>query len=112
MRYPNVYGIDMPAAHELIAHDRTDEEVAREIGADWLVYQELDDLVEACREGNPGITRFEDSIFTGDYVTGDVDSAYLTDLQLARSDDAKASEHTRGTPLTSEEQDLVFDREG
>ena len=112
VRYPNVYGIDMPAAHELIAHDRTDEEVAREIGADWLVYQELDDLVDACREGNPSITRFEDSIFTGDYITGDVDDAYLSDLQLARSDHAKASGPSRDTPLTSEEQDLVFDREG
>ncbi len=89
VRYPNVYGIDMPAAHELIAHDCEESEVARKIGADWLVYQELADLVEAVRRGNPRIERFEDSVFTGDYVTGDVDEEYLQRLEGKRNDAAK-----------------------
>jgi len=95
VRYPNVYGIDMPAAEELIAHGRTYEEVAAEIGADWLIYQDLEDLIAACREGNPRITRFETSIFTGQYVTGDVDEAYLHQLEALRSDDAKATRFTQ-----------------
>lgn len=90
VRYPNVYGIDMPAASELVAHNRSTEEVANVIGADWLVYQDLDVLVSAAREGNPAITRFEDAVFTGDYITGHVDKAYLKTLELNRSDKAKA----------------------
>lgn len=89
VRYPNVYGIDMPAREEFIANGRTTEEVAREIGADWLVYQDLDDLIEAVRQGNPSLQRFDASCFNGEYVTGDVDADYLERLQRARSDCAK-----------------------
>ncbi|UAW99734.1 amidophosphoribosyltransferase [Halopseudomonas nanhaiensis] len=91
VRYPNVYGIDMPSAHELIAHGRTTEEVAELIGADWLIYQDLDDLVEAVREGNPNITEFDCSVFDGKYVTGDVNEAYLGKIEQARNDAAKST---------------------
>lgn len=86
VRYPNVYGIDMPSAEELIAHGRTEEEIAEVIGADWLVYQDLDDLIESAREGNPGIKRFDCAVFDGEYITGDVDEAYLTRLHEKRND--------------------------
>jgi amidophosphoribosyltransferase len=89
VRYPNVYGIDMPASDELIAHGLTEEEVCRAIGADWLVYQDLDDLIDAVVRGNPSIERFDDSVFTGEYITGDIGNEYLNDLQTSRSDAAK-----------------------
>lgn len=91
VKYPNVYGIDMPSAKELIAHGRTDEEVCKEIGADWLVYQDLDDLIAASSEGNEDVTQFDCAVFTGEYVTGDVDQAYLDELDAARNDKSKAS---------------------
>jgi amidophosphoribosyltransferase len=90
VRYPNVYGIDMPAAHELVAHGRTDMDVQRELGCDWLVYQDLDDLIESVRRGNPNIERFDTSCFNGEYVTGDVDQEYLDRLSCHRNDGAKA----------------------
>ncbi len=89
IRYPNVYGIDMPSASELIANGKTDEEVQEQIGADWLVYQDLPDLIDSAREGNPNITRYECSVFNGEYVTGDVDEIYLKRLENTRSDAAK-----------------------
>lgn len=89
MRYPNVYGIDMPSASELIAHGREVDEIAREIGADWLIYQELDDLISSVRKGNPRVDRFDTSVFTGEYVTGDVDQQYLDHLEARRNDGAK-----------------------
>jgi len=89
VRYPNFYGIDMPAAEELVAHGRTDEEVARFIGADWLVYQDLEDLIECSRIGNPQIERFDCSVFDGNYITGDVDEAYIQRLSSERNDSAK-----------------------
>jgi len=89
VRFPNVYGIDMPTASELIAHGRTEEQVGKLIGADRLIYQELDDLIQAVRAGNPQIERFDDSIFTGKYVTEDVSEEYLQQLELFRSDAAK-----------------------
>lgn len=88
VRYQNVYGIDMPSAGELVAHGRSIEEIERQLGADWLIYQRLDDLVDACREGNPRISRFDTSVFSGEYVTG-VDDGYLEQLELSRSDEAK-----------------------
>ena len=88
VRYPNIYGIDMPAPSELIAAGRSEEEIREELGADWLIYQELDDLIEACREGNPSIGRFDTSCFSGEYVTG-VEPGYLERLQAQRSDQAK-----------------------
>lgn len=84
VRFPNVYGIDMPSTQELIAHNKTAEEVAKHIGADWLVYQDLHALYEAAWEGNADIKRFEDSVFTGDYVTGGVDEKYFQRLENAR----------------------------
>ena len=89
VRFPNVYGIDMPAAHELIAHDRDIPEIERLIGADWLIYQRIEDLVEAVRYAKHPIERFESSCFTGDYITGDIDTDYLEALQRVRSDGAK-----------------------
>ncbi len=86
VKYPNVYGIDMPSAEELIAHGRSDEEVCTEIGADWLIYQDLDDLIAASQEGNPNIKKFECSVFTGEYMTGDVDQSYLDRLKAERND--------------------------
>jgi amidophosphoribosyltransferase len=89
VRFPNVYGIDMPAAHELVAHGRTVEDVAAVIGADRLLYQDLDDLIRAVNRHNPRLQRFDTSIFTGEYVTGDVSLGYLQRLERSRSDDAK-----------------------
>ena len=88
VRHPNVYGIDMPAARELVAFGRSDAEVAAEIGVDWLVYQDLDDLVASAREGNPEIRRFECSVFTGEYITNDVDGGYFERLASARGQQA------------------------
>ncbi len=93
VRYPNVYGIDMPAASELIAYDRSVEEVADIIGADWLVYQDLDDLIDSARRGNETITSFDTSCFSGTYVTGDVSEDYLADLQAMRNDAAKEKQN-------------------
>jgi len=90
VRYPNVYGIDMPSASELIAHGRSDEEVCHLIGADWLVYQDLEDLVSCSREGNPEVDGFECSVFTGEYLTGDVDDHYLERLDSLRNDEAQS----------------------
>jgi amidophosphoribosyltransferase len=90
VRYPNVYGIDMPAAHELIAHGRSDDEVEKELGADWLIYQDLPDLIQAVQKGNPALTRFDTSCFNGEYVTGDIDQDYLDRLSHRRNDQAKS----------------------
>ncbi|MBY0377421.1 MAG: amidophosphoribosyltransferase [Gammaproteobacteria bacterium] len=81
---PNVYGIDMPRAKDLIAHDRTVEEIRTLLGADGLIFQDLADLIAAAREGNPDIARFEDSVFSGQYITGDIDAAYLEALARKR----------------------------
>ena len=94
VRYPNVYGIDMPAAHELIAHNRTEEEVGAAIGADKLIYQDLDDLVDAVRKGNQSIKQFDTSCFSHDYVTGDIDEAYLQHIEAQRNDDAQLMRNT------------------
>lgn len=89
VRFPNVYGIDMPTASELIAYDRTVEEVAEIIGADWLVYQDIEDLIASAKKGNESITRFDTSCFTGEYVTGDVSADYLAHVESLRNDSAK-----------------------
>ena len=89
VRYPNVYGIDMPSKGELIAHGRTVEQIADAIGADWLVFQDLDDLINAVRKGNRDIASFDCSVFTGEYVTGGVTVDYLEHLENRRSDSAK-----------------------
>ncbi|MDL4862674.1 amidophosphoribosyltransferase [Halomonas elongata] len=89
VRYPNVYGIDMPAASELIAHGRSEAEVGELIGADRMVYQKLEDLKAACREVNPALDEFDCSVFDGRYITGDIDEAYLAELEAMRNDEAK-----------------------
>jgi len=89
VRFPNVYGIDMPAAPELIAHARTVDEICTKIGADWLIYQDLEDLITSATEGNPDLTSFEDSVFSGNYITGDVDHEYLAALESSRNDAQK-----------------------
>ena len=88
VRYPNVYGIDMPNPDELIAYGRSVAEVCTEIGADWLVFQDLEDLIEAVGK-HTDIKQFDASVFTGEYVTGDVGHDYLDKLQNSRSDAAK-----------------------
>lgn len=92
VRYPNVYGIDMPAADELIAHGRTEDEIAQAIGVDWLIYQAVEDLIEAVRAGNTALTRFEGCCFTGEYITGDVDQQYLRQLELLRGENSGTDE--------------------
>ena len=89
VRFPNVYGIDMPTRDELIASDRTDEEIAREIGADQLIYQDLGALIDDVRSVNPVVTRFEDSCFSGNYITGDVTQEYLDGVEAQRRNGAK-----------------------
>lgn len=90
VRFPNVYGIDMPAAEELVAHNRSTEEVCQEIGADKLFYQDLSVLISAAQEGNSEIKRFEDSVFTGNYISGDVDANYLSLIRKKRADSSKS----------------------
>ena len=90
VKFQNLYGIDMAATNELIASGRSDEEVAKEIGADWLIYQDLDDLIASTQEGNPAIKNFEMSIFDGKYPTS-ISSDYLEDLESSRKDDQKVA---------------------
>ena len=88
IKYQNLYGIDMPATSELIASNKSDQEVAKEINADWLIYQTLEDLIKAAKIGNPEIKDFEDSIFTGKYITPLVEN-YLEELENSRKDELK-----------------------
>ena len=87
VRFPNVYGIDMPTRAELLATGRTDEQICREIGADALIYQDLDALVAAVREGNTEIQEFDCSCFNGHYITGDITPEYLNRLEHQREGD-------------------------
>ncbi|MEQ9463098.1 MAG: amidophosphoribosyltransferase [Haliea sp.] len=89
VRYPNVYGIDMPSASELIAYNRSVEEICELIGADWLVFQDLDELVQCSRSGNSSTAGFDCSVFNGEYITGDVDRVYLDRIEALRNDDAQ-----------------------
>ena len=91
VRHPNVYGIDMPAASELVAAGRTEDEIRDLIGADWLVYQDLEDLVLACQHDDARVSEFDTSCFSGIYATGDVTPEYLERLRSERSDAAKAN---------------------
>ena len=90
VRHPNVYGIDMPAASELIAHGRTEDEVERELGCDRLIFQDLEDLIEAVQKRTKScVDRFDTSVFDGVYITGDVTADYLDALERNRNDQAK-----------------------
>ena len=93
VRYPNVYGIDMPAAHELIAHNKSEAAVQKEIGADWMIYQDLEDLIETVRHKHSNIEHFDTSCFSNEYITGDVNEEYLEKLENRRNDKAKLSRH-------------------
>ena len=88
IKYQNLYGIDMAATSELIASNKTDDEVAKEINTDWLIYQRLEDLIDAAKIGNPEIEHFETSIFTGKYITPLVEN-YLEELENSRKDELK-----------------------
>ncbi|RYH12509.1 amidophosphoribosyltransferase, partial [archaeon] len=85
VRYPNVYGIDIPTRAELVAHNRSVEGISQVIGADQVVYNDLDDVLEAVRSLNPNIKHLEDSCFSGVYVTGEVTEEYLEALEEARA---------------------------
>ena len=105
VRYPNVYGIDMPAASELVANGRTIEEIQTIIGADWLIYQNLEDLEQAVYHEEADIDFFDASCFSGKYVAGDVSPTYLNQLEVMRSDAAKAE---RNAMVRSEEDSEDF----
>ena len=90
MQFPNVYGIDMPTRKELLATGRTHDEIAAEIGADEIIYQELDALEQAVTRCNFAVNTFESSCFSGQYVTGDIDAAYLDRIEAERNDSSKS----------------------
>ena len=94
VRYPNVYGIDMPAVSELIANGRSTEKIREIIGADKLIYLDLHGLIRSVRHDNSNVTEFDTSCFSGEYVTGDVTKEYLLELEQERSDHAKALRNT------------------
>ena len=100
VKWPNVYGIDMPTRQELIASHGTENDVAEKIGADWLVYQDIEDLLASCSGGRKPIERFECSVFDGKYITGDITEKYLEQLEANRreklqSKDTEKSGHTQ-----------------
>jgi amidophosphoribosyltransferase len=97
--YPNVYGIDMPSVNELIAHNKTETEVAEIIGADWLIYQDIDALIKAVRAGNKNIKEFDLSCFNGQYVTGDINADYLQHIDDLRNDEAKTQRESNDENL-------------
>jgi len=92
VRFPNVYGIDMPARSELIASGRDVPQLAKNIGADELIFQDLEDLKQAITDAAPGLTHFDTSVFDGVYVTGDITEEYLNTLEQKRNDAAKHTE--------------------
>jgi amidophosphoribosyltransferase len=103
--HPNVYGIDMPSADELVAHNRTVEEVSELIGSDWLIFQDLDALEDCVRRGNPRLKRFDASVFDGKYVTGDVNRQYLDKLEAMRNDSAKEKQMQHVSSEGNEDED-------
>ena len=109
VRFPNVYGIDMPTRAELLATGRDEREIAAEIGADAVFYQDLAALEEAVHTVNAQLTRFENSCFSGEYVTGDIDDAYLDRVEAARKagKGADGSEQMLDLNLNVAEQNLM-----
>ena len=99
IRYPNVYGIDMPTKHELIAYGREVDEIARLIGADKLIFQDLHSLIISVQQENPAIREFDASVFTGQYVTGDITQDYLDKVAEQRNDSAKKMREKDATNL-------------
>ena len=104
VRFPNVYGIDMPAASELIANGREVDEIAKLIGADRLIYQDLHGLIRSVRHDNSAITEFDASCFSGEYVTGDVTDEYLQVLEERRNDGAKQAREARQRGLAAPDE--------
>jgi amidophosphoribosyltransferase len=102
VRFPNVYGIDMPTREELIASNRSDEEIAREIGCDELIYQDIDALIGAVQSVNPQVKNFEASCFDGVYVTGDITQAYLDGVEQERRDSTKRAQESAAQQLALE----------
>ena len=102
VRYPNVYGIDMASKNEFVAHNKTTEEVCQTIGADKLIYQNLDDLIWSVQQGNPNIKSFDCSCFDGNYLTKDIDESYLDNLEAQRSDNAKQGN------ISNESSELIY----
>lgn len=102
VRFPNVYGIDMPTRRELLATNRTDDEIASEIGADAVFYQDLSDLEHEVRRDNPAIERFDASCFDGVYITGDISAEYLAEIEDGRAD----GESAQGALPTTAQLDL------
>jgi len=106
IRFPNVYGIDMPSAAELIAHGREVEDINQSISADGLIFQSLNDLIAAVSQENPEITKFETSVFDGQYITGDIDQDYLNHIDQLRNDSAKSNrENAMSSGLEIHNQD-------
>ncbi len=97
VRYPNVYGIDMPSANELIAHERNEQEIGEHIGVDWLIYQDLEDLIDAVQQGNRSIQEFDCSCFNGRYVTETIDDDYLNKVRDLRNDSAMEEAQEQAT---------------
>ena len=104
VRYPNVYGIDMASKNEFVAHNKTDNEICQSIGADKLVYQDLEDLIWSVQQGNSDILRFDCSCFDGKYITNDIDNDYLKTIEALRSDDAKEKN------VTNENSELIYNQ--
>ena len=102
VRYPNVYGIDMASKNEFVAHNKTTEKVCKTIGADKLIYQNLDDLIWSVQQGNPDIKSFDCSCFDGNYLTKDIDEPYLNNLEAQRSDNAKQGN------ISNESSELIY----
>jgi amidophosphoribosyltransferase len=114
VRYPNVYGIDMPAVSELVASGRTVEEVRELIGADRLIYLDLHGLIRSVRHDNSEIREFDTSCFSGKYVTGDVSEEYLRNIETLRSDQAKEQRelrfHDRGLDSSARDAESAVER--
>jgi amidophosphoribosyltransferase len=104
VKYPNVYGIDMPSTSELLASNRTEDELARYIGADWLIYQELEDLIAAVQFEESDVQAFDTSCFSGEYVTGDVSSNYLEIIENKRNDAAKVKKEIERKQMDLQDQ--------
>ena len=102
VRYPNVYGIDMASKNEFVAHNKTTNEICQSIGADKLIYQNLKDLIWSVQQGNPDILSFDCSCFDGKYLTNDIDTPYLDNLEARRSNQAKENN------IINESSELIY----
>jgi amidophosphoribosyltransferase len=105
--YPNVYGIDMPSATELVAHNRSMREINEIIGSDWLIYQDLEELKGAVKKWSSKIVGFDDSVFSGNYITGNISDTYLKQLDLLRNDLAKQNRDQDLLLEQAEEVELI-----